>query len=312
MRVRAAGVCHTRPHARRGRWPVKTHARRSSPATKAVGEVAALGRGSTFLKEGERDRRAPGLHIRLQATLRTLRRRLGNACEKASNETANRRWRLCPNIGSPWRRETTSAASPTAPTLARPALGCRAGVTVLQGLKEAEAKPGRLGSPSRHRRPGTCGAKRQRRWAFTSWPRLHQDKPDLATGCAASDLSSRHQDPWRAAIADGGVRGVRHLAVRTPAFAQAAHAAPCASCRSSACRQAFPLPSSRSCLKRIKSVPRLQSSAPATTCARRWPFAGRGQKAATPFQAGTGWTKHQRDLRKMRAGQIRRRHRMEI
>lgn len=60
IRVVASGVCHTDLHAARGDWPVKPTLP-FIPGHEGVGYVAALGRGVTSLKEGDRVG-APWLH----------------------------------------------------------------------------------------------------------------------------------------------------------------------------------------------------------------------------------------------------------
>ena len=53
VRIAASGVCHTDLHAADGDWPVKPHLP-FIPGHEGAGHVAALGRGVTTLKEGDR------------------------------------------------------------------------------------------------------------------------------------------------------------------------------------------------------------------------------------------------------------------
>ena len=53
IRVRASGVCHTDLHAAQGDWPVKPTPP-FIPGHEGVGEIAAVGKGITHLKEGDR------------------------------------------------------------------------------------------------------------------------------------------------------------------------------------------------------------------------------------------------------------------
>jgi propanol-preferring alcohol dehydrogenase len=53
VRIAASGVCHTDLHAADGDWPVKPSLP-FVPGHEGAGTVAAVGRGVTTLKEGDR------------------------------------------------------------------------------------------------------------------------------------------------------------------------------------------------------------------------------------------------------------------
>ena len=53
VKTEACGVCHTDLHAARGDWPVKP-APPFIPGHEGIGLVAAVGRGVTSVKEGDR------------------------------------------------------------------------------------------------------------------------------------------------------------------------------------------------------------------------------------------------------------------
>lgn len=136
IRVRASGVCHTDLHAAMGDWPVKPSPP-FVPGHEGVGEVAALGEGVTWLKEGDRVG-APWL---------------GHACGRCVHCVGG--WEtLCESqVNTGYGRDGGYAEfvavdanyvghlpdgldfGPAAPVLC-------AGVTVYKGLKETEAQPG--------------------------------------------------------------------------------------------------------------------------------------------------------------------------
>lgn len=136
IRVRASGVCHTDLHAAMGDWPVKP-APPFVPGHEGVGEVAALGEGVDWLKEGDRVG-APWL---------------GHACGRCEHCVGG--WEtLCETqVNTGYGQDGGYAEyvkvdanfvgrlpdglefGPAAPVLC-------AGVTVYKGLKETEAKPG--------------------------------------------------------------------------------------------------------------------------------------------------------------------------
>lgn len=136
MKVMASGVCHTDLHAARGDWPVKPSPP-FIPGHEGVGFVAAVGRGVTLVKEGDRIG-VPWLHSacghceHCTTGWETL-------CESQSNTGYSvdggyaEYVRADPNFVGHLPDGLGFAAA--APVLC-------AGVTVYKGLKETEARPG--------------------------------------------------------------------------------------------------------------------------------------------------------------------------
>jgi alcohol dehydrogenase, propanol-preferring len=136
MKVEASGVCHTDLHAANGDWPVKPKPP-FIPGHEGVGYVAAVGRGVTAVKEGDRIG-VPWLHTacghcsHCNTGWETLCGKQKNTGYGVNGGFAEY---VCadPNyVGHlPDGLEFGSAA----PVLC-------AGVTVYKGLKEAEVRPG--------------------------------------------------------------------------------------------------------------------------------------------------------------------------
>jgi len=218
MRVRASGVCHTDLHAAEGDWPVKPTAP-FIPGHEGVGEVAALGAGVTFLKEGDRIG-APWLHT---------------ACGRCEHCVGG--WEtLCESqqmtgytVDGGYAEYVACDANyvgriPDALDFGAAAPVLCAGVTVYKGLKELEAKPGDWVAISGIGGLGHMAVQYAKAMGLhVVAVDIHQDKLDLATRLGA-DLTFHavDQDPVAELQSQmGGVRGVLVTAVSNAAFAQA-------------------------------------------------------------------------------------------
>jgi len=136
IRVRASGVCHTDLHAAEGDWPVKPQPP-FIPGHEGVGEVAAVGAGVDWLKEGDRVG-APWLHTACGhcehcvggwETLCESQQNTGYSVDGGYAEFVRA------DAAYVGRLPDALEFGPAAPVLC-------AGVTVYKGLKELEAKPG--------------------------------------------------------------------------------------------------------------------------------------------------------------------------
>ena len=136
IRVRASGVCHTDLHAAEGDWPVKP-APPFIPGHEGVGEVAALGAGVDWLKEGDRVG-APWLHTACGRCTHCV-----GGWETLCESQQNTGYSVDGGYAEFVRADANYVGhvpdgvefGPAAPVLC-------AGVTVYKGLKELEAKPG--------------------------------------------------------------------------------------------------------------------------------------------------------------------------
>jgi propanol-preferring alcohol dehydrogenase len=218
MRVRASGVCHTDLHAAEGDWPVKPTAP-FIPGHEGVGEVAALGAGVTFLKEGDRIG-APWLHT---------------ACGRCTHCVGG--WEtLCESqqmtgytVNGGYADYVLADANyvgqlPDGIDYGAAAPVLCAGVTVYKGLKELEAKPGDWVAVS------GIGGLGHMAVQYAKAMGLHvvavdiaEDKLKLARDLGADlTFNAVDQDPVAELQSQmGGVRGVLVTAVSNSAFAQA-------------------------------------------------------------------------------------------
>ena len=136
MRVRASGVCHTDLHAAEGDWPVKPTAP-FVPGHEGVGEVAAVGKGVTHLKEGDRIG-APWLHTACGRCEHCV-----GGWETLCESQQNTGYSVDGGYAEYVRADADYVGhlpdgldfGPAAPVLC-------AGVTVYKGLKETDTKPG--------------------------------------------------------------------------------------------------------------------------------------------------------------------------
>ena len=136
MRVRASGVCHTDLHAAEGDWPVKPTAP-FVPGHEGVGEVAAVGKGVTHLKEGDRIG-APWLHTACGRCEHCV-----GGWETLCESQQNTGYSVDGGYAEYVRADANYVGhlpdgldfGPAAPVLC-------AGVTVYKGLKETDTKPG--------------------------------------------------------------------------------------------------------------------------------------------------------------------------
>jgi alcohol dehydrogenase, propanol-preferring len=136
IKVHACGVCHTDLHAARGDWPVKPTPP-FIPGHEATGTVAALGRGVTLLREGDRVG-VPWLHSAC------------GVCEYCLSGWET----LCPrqqntgySVDGGFAEYLVAPAAFAAPIpdrlgFADAAPVLCAGVTTYKGLKECEIQPG--------------------------------------------------------------------------------------------------------------------------------------------------------------------------
>jgi alcohol dehydrogenase, propanol-preferring len=136
VKVAASGVCHTDLHAASGDWPVKP-ALPFIPGHEGVGHVARVGRGVTFLKEGDRVG-VPWLHtacghcehcITGWETLCDSQQMTGYSVNGGYAEY------VLADPAYVGHLPNTLAFAPAAPVLC-------AGVTVYKGLKVLDCKPG--------------------------------------------------------------------------------------------------------------------------------------------------------------------------
>lgn len=136
VRVRASGVCHTDLHAAMGDWPVKPTAP-FIPGYEGVGEVAMVGAGVTHLKEGDRVG-VPWLHTACGRcehcsggweTFCESQQNNGYSIDGAYAEFVKADANYVGHIPD------ALEFGPSSPILC-------AGVTVYNGLKETEVRPG--------------------------------------------------------------------------------------------------------------------------------------------------------------------------
>ncbi|MEX0312009.1 MAG: alcohol dehydrogenase AdhP [Tateyamaria sp.] len=218
VRVRASGVCHTDLHAAMGDWPVKPTAP-FIPGHEGVGEVAALGRDVTHLKEGDRVG-VPWLHT---------------ACGRCPHCTGG--WEtLCEgqqntgySVDGGYAEYVRADANfvgqlpngvefgPASPVLC-------AGVTVYKGLKETEVRPGQWVAIS------GIGGLGHMAVQYAKAMGMHvvavdvaDDKLELAQSLGADEtINASRIDPVKEVTNQlGGVHGALVTAVSTQAFAQA-------------------------------------------------------------------------------------------
>lgn len=136
VKVEACGVCHTDLHAAQGDWPVKPSAP-FIPGHEGVGVVAEVGKGVSWLKEGDRVG-VPWLH----SACGHCRHCVGG-WETLCGEQQNTGYGVnggfaeyvLADPGYLGMIPNGLEFAPSAPILC-------AGVTVYKGLKETEAKPG--------------------------------------------------------------------------------------------------------------------------------------------------------------------------
>ncbi|MBX2854123.1 MAG: alcohol dehydrogenase AdhP [Rhodobacteraceae bacterium] len=218
VRVRASGVCHTDLHAAEGDWPIKP-APPFIPGHEGVGEVAAVGAGVDFLKEGDRVG-MPWLHTTCGRcehcvggweTLCESQQMTGYTVDGGYAEyvRADANYVGC--------LPDSLAFGPAAPVLC-------AGVTVYKGLKETEAKPGDWVAIS------GVGGLGHMAVQYAKAMGLHVVAVDISDEKLALATSLGADEVINAALADpaaevqkqiGGVQGALVTAVSTTAFAQA-------------------------------------------------------------------------------------------
>jgi propanol-preferring alcohol dehydrogenase len=218
VRIAASGVCHTDLHAADGDWPVKPTLP-FIPGHEGVGTVAALGRGVTSLKEGDRVG-IPWLH---------------SACGVCEYCLAG--WEtLCPkqqNTGysvdggyADYSLAPAAFAAPIPDVLgnleAAPIL-C-AGVTTFKALKETETKPGEWVAISGIGGLGHIAVQYARAMGMrVAAVDIADDKLKLASALGAEIVINALKDDPANEIQRliGGTHGALVTAVSRAAFAQA-------------------------------------------------------------------------------------------
>ncbi|APX13813.1 alcohol dehydrogenase AdhP [Tateyamaria omphalii] len=218
VRVRASGVCHTDLHAAMGDWPVKPTAP-FIPGHEGVGEVAALGRDVSHLKEGDRVG-VPWLHTacgrceHCSGGWETL-------CESQQNTgySVDGGYAEFVRADADYVGHLPGAMEygPASPVLC-------AGVTVYKGLKETEVRPGQWVAIS------GIGGLGHMAVQYAKAMGMHvvavdvaDDKLSLAKTLGADVVVNASKvDPVKEVNGHiGGVHGALVTAVSTEAFAQA-------------------------------------------------------------------------------------------
>ncbi|MBY5931926.1 alcohol dehydrogenase AdhP [Tateyamaria omphalii] len=218
VRVRASGVCHTDLHAAMGDWPVKPTAP-FIPGHEGVGEVAALGRDVTHLKEGDRVG-VPWLHTACGRcehcaggweTLCESQQNTGYSVDGGYAEFVRA------DADYVGRLPAAMDYGPASPVLC-------AGVTVYKGLKETEVRPGQWVAIS------GIGGLGHMAVQYAKAMGMHvvavdvaDDKLELAKTLGADVvINAAKVDPVKEVNSHlGGVHGALVTAVNTQAFAQA-------------------------------------------------------------------------------------------
>lgn len=218
VRIAASGVCHTDIHAADGDWPVKPSLP-FIPGHEGVGTVAAVGRGVTTLKEGDRVG-IPWLHSAC------------GVCEfcLAGWET------LCPkqqntgySVDGGYADYTLAPAAFAAPipdrlgSLEAAPILC-AGVTTYKALKETDTKPGEWVAISGIGGLGHVAVQYARAMGMrVAAVDIADDKLKLARALGAEIvINALNEDPANEIQhLIGGTHGALVTAVSRPAFAQA-------------------------------------------------------------------------------------------
>ena len=136
VKIEASGVCHTDLHAAEGDWPVKP-APPFIPGHEGAGIVAAVGRGATGVKEGDRVG-VPWLHSACGHCTYCVTG-WETLCEAQQNSGYSVNGAFAQYVIAP---AAYLAHLPTAVAFADAAPVLCAGVTTYKGLKQTEARPG--------------------------------------------------------------------------------------------------------------------------------------------------------------------------
>lgn len=217
VKIAASGVCHTDLHAAQGDWPVKLTLP-FIPGHEGVGTVAAVGKGVTSVREGDRVG-VPWLHT----ACGHCRHCVGGwetLCETQSNTGYSVNGGFAEYVladpGYVGHLPDKLAFEPAAPILC-------AGVTVYKGLKETETKPGDTVAIVGVGGLGHLAVQ------YAKAMGLHviavdiaDDKLKLATECGADQvINAAATDPAAEIGGAGGVEGVVVTSVSRESFAQA-------------------------------------------------------------------------------------------
>ena len=217
VKIEASGVCHTDLHAAQGDWPVKPTPP-FIPGHEGVGTVAAVGKGVTSLREGDRVG-VPWLHT----ACGHCRHCVGGwetLCETQSNTGYSVNGGFAEYVladpGYVGHLPAGLDFEPAAPILC-------AGVTVYKGLKETETKPGDTVAIVGVGGLGHLAVQ------YAKAMGLHviavdiaDDKLKLATESGADQvINAATTDPAAEIGGAGGVEGVLVTSVSRESFAQA-------------------------------------------------------------------------------------------
>ena len=217
VKVEASGVCHTDLHAARGDWPVKPTPP-FIPGHEGVGTVAAVGKGVTAVREGDRVG-VPWLH----SACGGCRHCVGGwetLCESQSNTGYSVDGGFAEYVladpGYVGHLPDGLAFEPGAPILC-------AGVTVYKGLRETEARPGDTVAIVGVGGLGHLAVQ------YAKAMGLHviavdiaDDKLELATASGADQvINAAATDPAAEIGGAGGVEGVLVTSVSRESFGQA-------------------------------------------------------------------------------------------
>lgn len=218
VKVHASGVCHTDLHAAEGDWPVKP-APPFIPGHEGVGVVAAVGKGVTAVREGDRVG-IPWLYsacghcehcVGGWETLCESQRNTGYSVNGGFADYVladpNYVGHLPDNLDF----------GPAAPVLC-------AGVTVYKGLKETEVRPGQWVAISGIGGLGHMAVQYAKAMGMRCVAvDIGDDKLELAKSLGADEvINAAKEDPVARITSElGGVHGVLVTAVSTTAFQQA-------------------------------------------------------------------------------------------
>jgi len=218
VKIEASGVCHTDLHALEGDWPVKPSPP-FIPGHEGAGTVAALGRGSKGVKEGDRVG-IPWLHSACGQCV-YCRGGWETLCESQQNSGysvngAFAQYCLAPAayVAHIPKKVTFSDAAPVL---------C-AGVTTYKGLKRTEARPGEWVAISGVGGLGHLAVQYAKAMGLlVAAVDVADDKLDLARKLGADLTANAKTEDVVAKIVHetGGAHGVLVTAVSTGAFRQA-------------------------------------------------------------------------------------------
>ncbi|WP_422366847.1 alcohol dehydrogenase AdhP [Pelagibius sp.] len=217
VKIEASGVCHTDLHAAQGDWPVKPTPP-FIPGHEGVGSVAAVGRGVTSVKEGDRVG-VPWLHTACGCC-----RHCVGGWETLCESQANTGYSVNGGFADYVLADPDYVGhlpdgldfAPAAPILC-------AGVTVYKGLKETEAKPGQTVAVVGIGGLGQLAVQYAKAMGFHVIAiDIAEEKLKMASDSGADQVFNAATTDAAAEIAkNGGVEGVVVTAVSRDSFSQA-------------------------------------------------------------------------------------------